>query len=671
MSLARQVALGAPGVYALPRERLRAFTGERMDVCAFVGVAPRGPCREPLVDHTLAHDDSWRMCDPDRPRRRTVPVAVESFEGYARLFGGAASALAGPGLLPYAVRAFFEQGGRRAYVARIVHAYGGPADQAGVATGRLPATAAPVLLRARNEGSWANGLSARLTWTTRLVLAESLAVGALVVRRGEPVGVGDLLRLRLTDGKAEFRFVAAIESFGDPLVDVIRRRVVFDVAATGPIAAAEVVEAALTLADGTGYVEIHDRLGLDASHPRWMATVLCRESTLVLPDWSWAGGRILPAQAHLPEPEAPKGQFSGGMDRHADLEHSDFFDPAWMSPGDSDADGATPSGVQALAVLADLTHIVVPDLYQPTPPPPASDIGERSLATAVFEPCFDAPPGEVQAVLDPALPGLRLDPGLPADLAKIIGLQQKLIDFVEATREQIVLLDAPPGLTAPAVEAWRGRFDSAHAAAYHPWPGVIGSGKGNVAVAVPPSAIAAGIIADRERRFGVVAGPANALALQAVRLDQTVTPQEHAALHPEGINVFVLDRDGVKLTAGRTLSRDRQWRQLSVRRLVLMLRRALKRQMDWAVFEPNGPALRRDLQRILSTYLRRLYVAGVFRGDTEAEAFFVRCDDTLNPQARVDAGQLVVEIGVAPAEPLEFILLRIVRRADGDIAVES
>jgi phage tail sheath protein FI len=192
-----------------------------------------------------------------------------------------------------------------------------------------------------------------------------------------------------------------------------------------------------------------------------------------------------------------------------------------------------------------------------------------------------------------------------------------------------------------------------------------------VAVAVPPSAIAAGIIADRERRFGVTAGPANALALQAVRLDQTVTPREHAALHPEGINVFVLDRDGVKLTAGRTLSRDRQWRQLSVRRLLLMLRRALKRQMDWAVFEPNGPALRRDLQRILSTYLRRLYVAGAFRGDTEAEAFFVRCDDTLNPQARIDAGQLVVEIGVAPAEPLEFILLRIVRRADGDIAVES
>ncbi len=416
MSLARQVVLGAPGIYASPIGRLRAFTGERMDVCAFVGVAPRGPCREPLVDHTQANEDSWRMCDPDRPRRRTVPVAVESFEAYQRLFGGVAGAFAGPSLLPYAVRAFFEQGGRRAYIARIVHAYGGPADSAAVAVGLLPATAAPILLRARNEGSWGNALSARLSWTTRPVRAESMAVGSLVVRRGEPVGVGDLLRLRLATGAAEFRVVADVESFGDPLVDAIRRHVVFDAIATGPVAAAEVVEGILTVSDGTGYAETHERLGLDVRHPRWMATALCQDSTLVWPDWSWAGSQVLPAQSHLPEVEPPKGQFSGGEDRHTDLAHNDFFDPGWVSPADSDADGATPAGVQSLAVLADLTHIVVPDLYQPAPVPPTSDIGDPSLATAEFGPCFDALAIEAQAVLDPGLPGLRLDPSLSTDL---------------------------------------------------------------------------------------------------------------------------------------------------------------------------------------------------------------------------------------------------------------
>jgi uncharacterized protein len=35
--------LGAPGIYSLPPEPIRQLTGARMDVCAFAGVAPRGP----------------------------------------------------------------------------------------------------------------------------------------------------------------------------------------------------------------------------------------------------------------------------------------------------------------------------------------------------------------------------------------------------------------------------------------------------------------------------------------------------------------------------------------------------------------------------------------------------------------------------------------------------
>ena len=43
-----------------------------------------------------------------------------TLDEYRRAFGG----FEGPGLLPYAVAAFFDQGGRRAYVARVVHDYG-------------------------------------------------------------------------------------------------------------------------------------------------------------------------------------------------------------------------------------------------------------------------------------------------------------------------------------------------------------------------------------------------------------------------------------------------------------------------------------------------------------------------------------------------------------------
>jgi phage tail sheath protein FI len=93
-------------------------------------------------------------------------------------------------------------------------------------------------------------------------------------------------------------------------------------------------------------------------------------------------------------------------------------------------------------------------------------------------------------------------------------------------------------------------------------------------------------------------------------------------------------------------------------------------EMQWTVFEPNNRMLRTTLRELLTNFLRRLYQAGAFKG-TEDQAFFVRCDEFLNPQYVVDAGQLIVEIGVAPAEPLEYIVLRITRDGDATLRVES
>src|SRR3989441_11289008 len=103
MSVVGRLALGAPGVYVIPDEPLRALTGVRMDVCAFVGVAPRGPAREPYFDLDWAP----KPCVDGETVRLAVPRAVESFSAYTRAFGG----VEGPGLLPYAVAGVFENGG--------------------------------------------------------------------------------------------------------------------------------------------------------------------------------------------------------------------------------------------------------------------------------------------------------------------------------------------------------------------------------------------------------------------------------------------------------------------------------------------------------------------------------------------------------------------------------
>src|SRR5687768_16366416 len=93
------VQVGAPGVYAAPEGPAHGLLGARMDVCAFVGLAPRGPARVPYTDEEwldagldparargfLASSSS---VDPLRPRKRSVAVPVDSWDAYVELYGG-------------------------------------------------------------------------------------------------------------------------------------------------------------------------------------------------------------------------------------------------------------------------------------------------------------------------------------------------------------------------------------------------------------------------------------------------------------------------------------------------------------------------------------------------------------------------------------------------------
>ena len=102
-----------------------------------------------------------------------------------------------------------------------------------------------------------------------------------------------------------------------------------------------------------------------------------------------------------------------------------------------------------------------------------------------------------------------------------------------------------------------------------------------------------------------------------------------------------------------------------------MMRRALEQQMQWAVFEPNNAALRLEVRLMLQGYLRQLFRIGAFRGASEEQAFFVRCDETNNPSYITDAGRLIADIGVAPSEPLEFIVLSLSRAGDGTLTIRE
>lgn len=687
------ITLGAPNLYVLPDEPIRALTSERMDVCAFVGVAPRGPARLPVFDA------AW--VPPGRVGVRSVAVAVESWDHYVRLYGR----FEGPGRLPYAVASFFENGGRRAWVVRIVHDYrlpNGDLDTAtsdrGVAHARFEQLTAggtrKVWLRARNEGAWGNRLRATLAFQSRALALEPAQFAATEIRYGAGLAltVGSALRITLDDGTSVVRYITAIRHEWQPE----RRRsglLQKDALATlgaplpGPVRGAELIEGVLELDDGDGRHERHEQLGLSSLHARWLAAVLIDESELAYPALdptrpatdplaSWLDtdidvdaeltARKTSACGHYrwnhPADQPPEPV----QDRYADLVPGDLFDELWVA-----GDEVPGSGIQAIAELSDVSLLVVPDLYSPAPLAPR-DVKDDpgGLAGPEFATCVEPAKATEPERPNGELVGLTIDPN--PGFAEIVDLQRRVIDFADRQQSFVALLDVPPRLSPRRVLAWRGSFDSAYAAAYHPWVSVDRPDDDREGLSlVPPSAVAAGIIAARELAHGVPYGPANAVAIGVVKVAERISPARHDELHPLGINVFLPERDGVRLTAARTLSSDPQWRQLSVRRLITLLRRVLERQMQWAVFEPNDDALRADVRHAIEAYLRQLFLANAFTGAREEDAFFVRCDTDLNPPAIVDQGKLIAHVGVAPAEPLEFIVLRIARDGDGTLRVEG
>jgi hypothetical protein len=103
---------------------------------------------------------------------------------------------------------------------------------------------------------------------------------------------------------------------------------------------------------------------------------------------------------------------------------------------------------------------------------------------------------------------------------------------------------------------------------------------------------------------------------------------------------------------------------------MVMLRLSLERDMDWATFEPNGDALWGEVRRMVEAFLTRLFEAGAFAGATTREAFFVRCDRTTMTRNDLDKGRFVCLVGVAPSEPVEYLVLELSRDRDTSVRAE-
>jgi hypothetical protein len=636
--------LGAPGIYRSPVRAGDGFAPIRLDIAGFVGVALRGPVN--------------------------VPTEIDSWSDFQRVFGGFEVPDGGgpERLLPYAVEAFFAQGGVRAYVVRVAPTgpHTGPDDAADAATTRF--RLGPWELAAADEGSWGNRLSIVLGFSVDRSMTIVSAERGIPLPRGADVPAGSLLRLRgpglppagimrwvveVIRPDAAGPFVAVLDEALPPSVG-------FECA---------VVTGTLRIADGDALFDRSEQLGglgLHPAHPRFVWSRISESASLVRPVGPWNEpiviDGLLGSVAGLIE--------SAGEDRWQLIDQDSFFDES--ADGDPLDEWDRHRGVDALGRQPDIGLLCAPDLdwqwQGPTLPP--VEFAPRKRTSGVFEKCTSEPVAEInpQVQFEPLA---HLDPRDPVQLAELTRRQERVVEVAQLRRRFVALLDVPNGVPLPAIIRWRSGYDTSYAACYHPWLGVPREDDAvHRIIEVPPSACAAGIIAARERRAGLSWGPANELALGAVATASAISDAMHDQLHLMGINVFRSERDGFRLTAARTMSSDPDYRQLSVRRLMTTLEITLDRQSQWIIFEPNTAELRRDLTFSITQLLRGLQRAGAFAGATDADSFFVRCDDDLNPRASQELGRLVAEVGVAPASPLEYLVLRISQDAAGRVQVQ-
>src|SRR6266852_4692815 len=71
---------------------------------------------------------------------------------------------------------------------------------------------------------------------------------------------------------------------------------------------------------------------------------------------------------------------------------------------------------------------------------------------------------------------------------------------------------------------------------------------------------------------------------------------------------------------------DSEWKYVNLRRLTVFIEQSLYHGTQWAVFEPNGPALWAALTSSIEGFLTSLWRSGALQGSKRDEAFFVRCD---------------------------------------------
>lgn len=536
-----------------------------------------------------------------------TPRLLQSWAEFVDVYGASSE-----GYLARSVEGFFLNGGKSCYVVRVArrprhneklgpeHAL--PAER--IMKDAWDKDTLRVL--ALNEGRWGNSIWVRFSQTVgaKSLLSLDLPVGAGAARVTSTRGIerGSLIRIYDREN-SDYVVVTDVDDKEKTLRWGTDTPIVRRYAASSPTYV-EVVEFEV-------YASLRDRrevfrgLQMSPLSRRYAPRIVNEQSQLIrLEDLASKS----PLPNNLPI-EAPLERLSGGRDGTEGITAEDFVG--------YDHGMADRRGLMTLAHVEEVGLIAVPD--------------------------------SMLAYSRMSIPEARIF---------VQRIHDAMMDICEGTQDRFAILDLPDTRDLEEVRRLRQHRDSNFAAYYFPW--LVVPGQNGAPVRVPPSGHIAGVYARSEMQHGVHKAPANETLSGVTQLTLPLSDDHVGQLNAEGINTIrSFTGRGIRIWGGRTCSNDPDWRYLNVRRIFIMLRRALEVGTQWISFEPNTAETWMLVEREVSLFLHDLYSKGYFAGGSANDSYIVRCDAETNPPEVVDAGRLVVEIRVAPVLPAEFILFTI------------
>lgn len=485
------------------------------------------------------------------------------------------------------------------------------ADGLPITTGGRPTS---VTIKAADAGSWGNDLvvTVRHGRTARAVLDGLVADPGNVVKVKSAAGLYAGAWVEIDRGAKKpprYRRIVAINGLTVELSGTALAAIDVTPAAPATEAVMRVCEFALT-ASYDGITETYPSLTLENVPGKFAVDVVNQSSALIQIDATTvtaiAAGTRHPLLFPAPDDGLRLASTTTGTD---------------AAPAASDIRGVDNgpgkrSGLRALEEIADISIIAVPGW------------GEQSVQDAMIEQC-------------------------------------------ERLKYRVALLDPEEVTTGVAptlvqIQSQRKRFDSKYAAIYYPRIEIRDAD--DKARMIGPAGHMAGLCARIDNERGVYKAPANEVLRNIAGLEVTVTQGEHEVLNPEPNNINVIRdfRDeglGLRIYGARCITSDNDWKYLPVRRLFIFIERSLQIGTQWAVFEPNDQRLWDRITDSIDSFLTRQWRDGALMGTEKGQAFYIRCGLDTMTQDDIDNGRLILEIGIAPVKPAEFVIIRIGQKA--------